>query len=266
VRDLASSEAAQITVPYRSSLKKFQTRWVGDLPDRITGTIKLDPEDSRLPLSGFLTNQTGKDLYDVYLAFVAPGNRDWVIYLPGWPKNQTIDIKKDLAKPLYVGSSDNGHNQFNAGPGEKKVLSDELAPPGGRNDRDFHGWQNFWYNRFRRTNSEEGARVDDSASIVLPVLSLFDRLPPSRNLAENVQKQSGGTTDRFELYRRGARMLNVSPSIMAGQLAVLASTEGPLPVPVEINGDVIGGTGTVLYQFLLPIDRGDVDKPTTQPQ
>jgi len=34
---------------------------------------------------------------------------------------------------------------------------------------------------------------------------------------------------------------------------------------MEINGDKAEGQGTTFYQFLLPIDRGDVDKPTTQP-
>jgi hypothetical protein len=60
-------------------------------------------------------------------------------------------------------------------------------------------------------------------------------------------------------------MLDLSPSIMAGQLAILVTEKGPLPIPVEINGDVVPGTGKVLYQFLLPIDRGDADQPTTQP-
>jgi hypothetical protein len=265
VRDLASADAPAITVPYRSSLKKFQARWVGELPDRITGDLKLDPDNARLPLSGTLTNQTGRDLTDVYLAFHVTGDRDWMVYIPGWEKNKTIDLRKDLAKALYTGSNDNG-NQLNAFPGQGKILSDEVAPAAARNDRDVHGWINFWYRKFRRGGTIEGARVDDpSFAVVFPMLSLFDRLPPSRNVPEDNLKNLSGTSDRFEMYRRGARMFDLSPSIMAGELAILASGKGGLPIPVEIDGNVVPGDGMVLYQFLLPIDRGDADKPTTQP-
>jgi hypothetical protein len=263
VRDLDSTDSPQLIVPYRSSLKKFQARWVGELPERITGAVKLDPENGRLPLTGALTNQTGKDLSDVYLAFHVTGDRDWMVYLPSWAKNQTVDMK-DLSKALYVGSSDNGKNTLNAYPGENKPLSDEVAPAAARNDREFHGWINYWYSRYRRGVTDDGANVTRPVGVVFPMLSLFDRLPPSRNVLEMPGGLGGGTMDRFELYRRGARMLNVSPSIMAGQLAILATADGALPIPVEIDGDVVGGTGTILYQFLLPIDRGDADRPTTQ--
>jgi hypothetical protein len=263
VRDLDSVDPAEITVPYRSSLKKFQTRWIGELPDRITGSLKLDPKNGRVPLTGTLTNQTAKNLSEVYLAFHVTGDKDWMIYLPNWASGQTLDMK-DLGKALYVGSDDNGKNTLNASPGQSKILSDEVSPAAARNDRDFHGWLNYWYSPLRKGNSLAGANVDTPLGTVFPMLSLFDRIPPSRNIPEDPSKVTGGTTDRFELYRRGARMLNVSPSIMAGQLAILATAQGTLPVPVEIDGDVIGGTGTILYQFLLPIDRGDADRPTTQ--
>jgi hypothetical protein len=262
VRDLESSDRPLLTVPYRSSLKKFQACWIGELPDRITGSVKLNLDNGRLPLSGALTNQTGKDLGEVYLAFHVTGERDWMIYLPHWPKNQTLDMK-DLSKALYVGSDDNGRNSLNSLPGKNKILSDEIAPAAARNDRDFHGWINYWYVNFRQENVLEGANITKPLDLVFPMLSVFDRLPPSRNIPETGHL-SGGTMDRFELYRRGARMLNVSPSIMAGQLAILAMAEGPLPIPVEVDGDVVGGTGTILYQFLLPIDRGDADRPTAQ--
>ena len=41
VRDLKEDTAPSITVPYRSSLKKFQARWVGDTPMRFISTLKL---------------------------------------------------------------------------------------------------------------------------------------------------------------------------------------------------------------------------------
>jgi len=140
VRDLKSETAPQITVAYRSSMKKFQARWVGDWPDRFAASVKLDPDDARLPISGRLTNGTGVDLSEVYLAFNAGGDKDWMIYVPTWPKNTTYDIKRDFGKPLLVGK-EHGEGM----PGDKKILSDEIA-----GTSKLSGWMNFWYDHFHR--------------------------------------------------------------------------------------------------------------------
>jgi len=63
-------------------------------------------------------------------------------------------------------------------------------------------------------------------------------------------------------------MLNVSQSVMSGQLAILAAAQGPVPMPLEVDGDKVTGKGWTFYQFILPIDRGSLDGPpttTTQP-
>ena len=98
------------------------------------------------------------------------------------------------------------------------------------------------------------------------MLSVFNRLPSMVNSIEtsNITGNQKYSEDRVELYARGARMLDTSPSISAGQLVILASNKGPLPIPVEVNGDKIGGDGTVFYQFILPLDRGKADAPTTR--
>src|SRR5205823_13726373 len=76
VRDLATTDPPTITVPYRSSLKKFQTRWIGDWPDRFVGSVKLEKTETGIALSGTLTNATGNDFDNVYLAYHGGADRD----------------------------------------------------------------------------------------------------------------------------------------------------------------------------------------------
>ena len=260
VRDLATTEAPDITVPYRSSLKKFQTRWIGEWPDRFVGSVKLEKTENGVALSGTVTNGTGRDFNDVYLAYHGGADRDddRVIYLPKWPKNTTIDLKKDLAKALFVGHE----GALEAEPGHDKIISDVVGNANVKagTGRDQH-WMGFWYARAHGSISDPGVQ-DPGFTYVYPMVSLFDRLPPRWNV---VDQNNNWTSDRSEFFRRGARMLDASTALTAGQLLILTSAPGPLPIPMDVDGSKIEGEGTTFYQFILPIDRGDVDKPTTQP-
>lgn len=266
VRDIATPNAPVITVPYRSSSKKFQARWIGELPEKFTGNVRLERNEGSdtFSLSGTITNQTGKDFDDVYLAYHGGRGRDddRVIYLPKWSKNTTLDLKKDLARPLFIGTT----GGLSAVPGQGKVISDDLGNADVKTGtaRDSR-WIGFWYSRFKRNTYGDPNIEDKNFTFVLPMLSLFDRLPPMWNKPENPGTGSGGSVDRIELFRRGGRMLNLSHSLMSGQLAIMTAARGPVPVPMEVAGDKAEGKGWTLYQFLLPIDRGDIDKPTTQP-
>ena len=262
IRDLKSEGAPRLSVDYRKSMKKFQARWVGELPLKITGSVKLDPDDRRLPLSGKLTNETNTNLNDVYLAFNAGQDKDWLIYIPTWPKNSTYDIKKDFARPYLVGRE----GDFEGVPGENKILSDEIAPKAASNDIKLPCWINYWYSHFRHSGGSSDPNANESDfQYVFPMVSLFDRLPAMPNV---VSRANNGpvTSDhsRLEYYNRGTRMINASSSITAGQLVVLASAHGPLPMPVHVNDTPTGGDGTVFYQFILPMDRGKVESPTTR--
>ena len=264
IRDLGTTDEPSLTVPYRSSLKKFQARWVGELPPKINASLTLDPDDARLPLKGTLTNDTGMDLADVYLAFHLSGDRDWMLYLPTWTKGTAIDLKRDLAKLTWKAGRG---NPALAEPGQNKVISDELTPTISRVNRGsgVFGWENYFYTQLPGAGGATGggmARIGDNSAVAFPMASLLGRLPPMPNLQGN-----GGTFDnsRSELYARGVRLLDAGPSVSAGQLLVVAATHGPLPIPVRVDGNLVTGDGTTLYQFLLPIDRGTTDRPTTKP-
>jgi hypothetical protein len=43
-------------------------------------------------------------------------------------------------------------------------------------------------------------------------------------------------------------------------LVVLAEATGPLPFPLEVEGNPVGGEGTILYQAVIPLEQ-----PTAAP-
>ena len=88
-------------------------------------------------------------------------------------------------------------------------------------------------------------------------MSFFDRLSPLKNETDKA--------DRVEILRRGCRHLDRSAALAAGALVVLAQADGPLPFPLTVEGEPMSGTGTVFYQYVLPLDRTPLEAATTQP-
>jgi hypothetical protein len=254
------AEGSFLTIPYRSTLKKFEARWTGDLAKRIEGSGKLiDGQDM---IEGNLTNGTEKKLKNIYIAFKYPSDTangplgaDQVLYLPTWDPGITIDLQKELktgsdGKPTPYVDQDKG-----------------TIPEKGMKVRgtiDVY-WKPYWFAAFIPNQMGE-VDSDDSARNVrrsFPMLSLFDRIKPEPNKPQDPHS-------RIELLRRGARNLDCSASLASGQLIVLAQVDDdPLPFPLEVDGDETRGTGTTFYQFILPLDHTAVSKPptdeTTQP-
>src|SRR5205085_4984504 len=84
-------------VPFRSTLKKLQARWSGDMPFGVGGQPKLvaKPKEAFDLISGTLVNQTGAELRNIYIAFHDPRQGDWMLYVPQWTssgKDSTIDL------------------------------------------------------------------------------------------------------------------------------------------------------------------------------
>jgi len=249
VREEASADPVAIEVPFRSTLKKLQAKWCGDKTARITGgAAKLTPGATVYQsIQGSLGNGTGVDLKNVYFAFHFTGEQDYMLYVPLWPKGSAIDLGRRLAGAYRLRS-------------DPEDNSSEVAEPGsGKDVREYlESWAVYW----GRTLSGVKENLDDlnqAVPISFPALSLFDRLPPIRNNKES-------TTSAQTLFRRGARNLNMSQALMAGELVVLAQADNqPLPFPLDVNGDRVEGVGTVFYQFALPLERVSVPRPVTKP-
>jgi len=253
VMDVTSAQPASIRVPYRSTLKKFQACWIGNTQRAVQGSGRLlDPAQGYI--EGRITNGTGQDLRNIYIAFAYPGTGfnagDWVLYLPEWKDGVTLELNREFNR------SEDG--------GTLPMIFTDSRPMDGRRKvraRLHDDWHRYWLSELRGNPLVDS--FDDSARPLrksLPMLSFYDRLPPVRN-------ERDARENRIELLRRGARYLDVSQSLAAGALVVLAEAPGPLPFVLEVQGDPVSGQGTNFYQFVLPLDRSAISgPPTTQPE
>jgi hypothetical protein len=259
VVDEAAGQLASVNVPYRSTLKKFQARWVGRIDGSVRGNPKLVADSYYL--GGNLTNGTGKLLRNVYIAFHYPQREDgpvggdFMLYIPTWEDGVTLNLQQ-----AYNVASDGGNvpeiNQDRRGDGRFR----------GRLDAYSVGWYEYWLGPNVRDihSGVISDSFDDSGSTnpkSLIMMSLFDRLPPMKNPDMN-----RGQANRSELLRRGGRMLDMSGALVAGAMVVLATADGPIPIPMTVEDEPVEGTGTIFYQFVLPLDRSELPskpEPTT---
>jgi hypothetical protein len=249
-------DARAVTFPYRSTLKKLQARWVGDVPQGVEGGARISKTNDTT-LEGKLTNKTGRKLRHVYVVFHPrffntqenTAQPDQVLYLPAWDAGVTLDLATEFAtrRRLIGGATPEG------GP-----IRGDLGRPGAL----IGGmWDDFWYSRMSDdSNFEDRPRVAPTVPQNFAVLSLYDHVPASGHIDQG--------RERFEMHRSALHDLDISSAIGAGQLVILAESEpaGPLPVPISVEGDLVTGEGTTYYQFILPLDRSAlVDLPTTKP-
>jgi len=265
VRDPTQSDPVSVSIPYRSTSKKLQTHWVGQIDGRVEvpvgmADIKLvSPHDGYI--DGMLVNHTGYDLSDVYFAFEEPAlnhsqdlsMRDdiWLVYDPLWPKDASLKVQDLMMRRNLIDANlDPAHGRLPGGQDPAYAMLGRDQP-----------WEKYW-----RKHSDELSAVSSDLKNILPMLSFFDLLPPWRSSPNEREV-------RFELYRRGGRHLDVSPAVSAGELVVCGiasingdTTKNPLPVPLSVADSSVSGTGTTMMQFVLPLDRSETEAPpTTQP-
>lgn len=261
VRDEAGVDPMILDVPYRSTLKKFEARWQGALPVGITGQPALPPPDSaNLRLTGKLTSNFPTDLTNVYFVYTRPAagfsrTRDHIFFLPTWKAGATLDLAQltNTSNRTEVKIISNDVTNNTARPESGLRLYGVIGQPGASMD-----WDRYWLSAFQRNLSLESPYLDSEDGLVnrsFPMLSLFDRLPP-------MSTSTAGSEDRADILRRGARDFDVSAAVAGGALVVLAtSPEAPLPIDFSVNGDVVGGSGRVYWQFVLPLDRSADSAP-----
>ena len=64
-----------VSIPYRSTSKKLQTHWIGQIDGRVEVPVGLPDIKLVAPpayIDGTLVNHSGYDLSDVYFAFEEP--------------------------------------------------------------------------------------------------------------------------------------------------------------------------------------------------
>ncbi len=268
VPDTSDPTEVSAQIPYRSTSKKLEAQWVGDVkasivPAADTQMVKVYPGDK---IEGTLINHTGVDLWHVYFGFKQPSydqvdadnhDVDRIIYVQFWPKEYALKLG-DLMK--HDPTHDTRMNLDSPVP--QKMISEQpmYGEIGTVNDKGStdsgDSWSRYW--------QQQGGHMEDNLDFALPMLTFFERLPPM-----------GVTTDekaaRYEFRRRGGRVLDLSPALSAGNLVICAfanknGTPSPLPMPLTVSDEPVAGNGTTIYQFVLPLDRSAVSgSPSTQP-
>jgi hypothetical protein len=255
VNDAESTRNAELSFKYRSTLKKFQAVWSGQVGGAVQGSARLIPQNW---IEGLVTNGTNSSLRNVYFVFNYPGQgqadtEDWILYLPKWESGVMLDLGKEFNNTTTEGGARQIGFSVDHGPDGKRSIRGRLT----------QDWGPWW-------TAGQGGRpmseaYDDAGAVPksLVLMSLYDRLAPDRN-AQAVGTGYNKAT-RVDLLRRGGRMLDISSAVAAGQLVVLAEAQGPLPIPLEVEGDRVAGDGTIFYQFVLPLDRTAAVAAGTQP-
>jgi hypothetical protein len=259
MRDRNSIDAPAITVPFRSTLKKFQVRWVGQLNGGINGRVQFASNNP----AGKLVNNTGRDLYRVYMIYrpdpsaddMMLGFADGPFGAPAWPNGATLDLT-DILQNQKLG--------LVTTPEMPERTPERLGSRGSLN----RVWGDQWAPGFlgRIDAFYERSKADRAALL----LSVFDRLAPWQQTA---QTNTSFTFGRYELLRRAGRHLDASSAVSCGQLLIVAQSDAagaaassPLPFPVHIQGRPVEGRGIVYYQFIVPMDRsGPATMPASPP-
>jgi hypothetical protein len=252
VRDFNGPAGVDVTIPYRSTLKKLQVHWVGNLPGGAgivgdptlveAGSVGDVNNDGRRDgyIGGQVANKTGYDLKNVFFAFTyqAPGvpPQDYMFYVPLWKKDETLDLLN-----VYAGAE-----LLIADEKFDKVVSGKAGVTTGFLDAQ---WGPHLLKSVRSLSDTDGM-VNDSGRPVrtsVVVMTLFDRIPPAKN-------DPSARFTRAELLRRGGREMDMSQLLAAGNLVILAEVDNaPLPFPMDVEGERMKGEGRVFYQATLPL-------------
>lgn len=242
VRDASDQGNPTIRVPFRSTLKKLQAKWLGEQAG-IEGSAALVGAGEGF-IRGQLTNGTARSLQDVYLVFHYPSGAmtqgDWAIYLPQWRSGDTVDLKtlfNTYARNL----------QMDTEPRMVPGIGESIK---GRIGTTTHplDWEKWWFNGLAgQLSSEQDYPAGNDPYTAFVILSVFDRLPVPANDSKSAT--------RFEMQRRGARYVDASPAIAAGALLVLGHAEGALPFTLQAGGKDVAGAGSVYCQYIIPLDH-----------
>jgi hypothetical protein len=197
------------------------------------------------------------------------GYEDVLYYLPGWQKDQTIDLDKELTgiKSLPFVSTGGSVSAVEALPGGKAIIRDKIPANGDR-------WVKYWFSNSVRNNAANGREIGDDGRYQrsFPLVSLYERLPVLKQALDRSGNPDGPA--RMDLRRRGSRKLDMSPAVSAGQLVILAqdaandregNASSNLPYPLEVDGEQIPGSGVTFYQFALPLTRVPPPPPPPAP-
>lgn len=256
-------------VPARNTSAEFETVWRGNLQrkgEHWESTIKvaqnrpirlLQVPGGGVEITGTLVNSTGARLRDVLVAIVLPQrNQPFELDEDGIP---TIGNKLATYQTPNRGYLLSLPGRWDAGSSLelRRVLGGVKPPPPSSGERSLGGQleRRFALNDGDRLLGAATGIGERERTLYLQMLSLFQLLPPPdlERLPNNIDRS-------LRLVRLLGQELDLSRHLSEPMLLVLAFADNvPNPIPISIDGDDIGGVGTVLLQWLHPLPI-DVDR------
>lgn len=238
VPEISSKGLPSIKAPFRGTLKKFQLNW-SENALLVSGNAYLGGAS----LSGVLTNNTGHDLKDVYLAYAplySTNNDDVLVKIlsrntpVSWSKNSSLDLGRIFQNRQII-------------PNQAKGQEDCVY--GFLNS----GWMRSVFDR-QLVNSAEGTISAKDVDFI--AMSLFDRI----QTPEKSPRNSTTPTSHYRIRRWATRDMDISHAVAAGNLVILASAadtqeNSQPPIPFLLDGKKVSGSGTIYYQFVIPLSR-----------
>jgi len=241
-----------IRVPFRSTLKKMQGRWVGPTTCKLAATnlravYKTGLSSTHPPLAyleGKLTNQTPYPLKDISIIAMVDG------VPPG-------------AMPIIEDSRDTIFDATSLAPGATLDLATMLTKRQGNlwSNLDSVGIEFASSHRLGMSTGSDPVKtlagLEKHQEELLNIL--LDTRPPGGDRAWNV----GGLTQsaaRVEFKRHFTRLIDRSQSLRASGLLIIAHAGDPehgvaSPIPIKVAGKDIPGTGEILFTWTATLDK-----------
>lgn len=231
--NLSQMNLAQIRVPFRSTLKKLQARWVGNTGGSFEVTSPVDIKKDRatgemitqLQIEGTLVNRSAYEFSHVLFIALSDDSHDYiapsrVFDLRGsWRPGQPIVLERDTTR-------------------RKATLKEILNATG----QSVQG-------KSALTNMGPPQDPDENADTVMPnnLLNILLEMREGEDLT---------VAGRVEFQRQLTREFDRSAVLRATRLMLIADSEGPAtvsPLNLRVGEKTLRGSGRVTYAFTIPL-------------
>jgi hypothetical protein len=253
-------------VPARATSADFIARWMGSVPTKWGELIKIEAPvgvelnraemPNTIQLSGQISHLLPGDLQQVRIIVVTPYRRP----LTGFSANATLPMPipdRSGQMPLYgfYFSLDRPYWK----PGQTIDFSELVGKNTLTLGSPNYQIQDQFETLYRKPIAEQlyGAAItgeslsEESRRRYLESLSLYSMLEPP----EWLQRNPGQTVVAARAEREHARELDLSAWLTRPCIIVMGFLENaPTPVPIEVEGEPVGSSGTTLIRWIYPLD------------
>ncbi len=247
--DVTDEKPTLVTPVFRSTLKKLQGRWTGELAgiDGKVEFVRFTNWTTVLPVSGALTNHSGYDLTDVELVVRRPEAKlgdPLAIYMyrlgetGTWKSGETVDVAKSF-KTEFQGKTRNFilANKLLNWMGHSLASSSTIGARMGGPQSD---------PMLINTDQVDAAKSADSELF----LTLFDARDPD-DLRDPVRIEPAR---EFARSADATKLLNAAGAVIIARAGDIDKSDYvPSPVPITVNNRQLSGKGEITFAWALPL-------------